>query len=76
MNAEKGRGVTLAKRYQVGGFPTFLFLDASGKELGRVVGTRSNQDYLLAIRSSGRIDPFRDELDRGMKAAKDSNQRK
>jgi thiol:disulfide interchange protein len=76
MNAEKGEGIRLAKRFQVGGFPTFLFLDPLGKLLGRVEGTRSNSDYLVAIKSVGRIDPFRDESERRMKARRDSTQRK
>jgi len=58
-NAEKGEGLTLSKRYNVGGFPTFLFLDTSGKELGRVMGTRSNKDYLELFRSAGSLDPLR-----------------
>jgi thiol:disulfide interchange protein len=75
LNAEKGEGVRLAKQFQVGGFPTFLFLDPHGKLLGRVEGTRSNSDYLVAIKSAGRIDPLRDELEQRMKARRDSTQR-
>jgi thiol:disulfide interchange protein len=74
INAEKGEGVRLAKQFQVGAFPTFLFVDPHGRLLGRVEGTRSNSDYLVAIKSAGRIDPFRDELKRRMRATRDSTQ--
>ena len=57
LNAEKGEGIALAKRYGVGSFPTFLYTEADGHELGRTVGTRPNDDYLIAIKSSGRTDP-------------------
>ena len=57
VNAEKGEGIALAKRYGVGSFPTFLYTEADGHELGRTVGTRPNDDYLIAIKSSGRTDP-------------------
>jgi thiol:disulfide interchange protein len=61
-NAEKGPGRAIAKRYGVGGLPTFLFADGDGKEIGRIVGARSNDDYLVAIRSRGRTDPLFDRL--------------
>ena len=62
LNAEKGPGVPVARRYGVKAFPTFLFADADGHEIGRIVGTRSNDDYLTAIRSKGRTDPMFDRL--------------
>lgn len=62
VNTEKGAGRALAKKYSVGGLPTFLFADGDGKEIGRIVGNRSNDDYLVAIRSKGRTDPLFDRL--------------
>ena len=59
LNAEKGDGITLAKRYGVVRFPTFLYAEADGHELGRVIGTRSNDDYLVAFKCAGRTDPAR-----------------
>jgi thioredoxin-related protein len=38
VDAEKGEGVELAKRFNVRGFPTLLIVDASGDEIDRVVG--------------------------------------
>lgn len=38
IDLEEGEGIELAKRYGVDAFPTFLILDASGSEIGRVVG--------------------------------------
>lgn len=37
-DAEKGEGIEIAKTYGVQAYPTFLILDASGKEVGRIVG--------------------------------------
>ena len=72
-NAEKGQGLALARKYKVDRFPTFLFLDAKGREIGRIEGTRSNEDYLTAIRSSGRIDPVRDQREHKQRAVQDTN---
>lgn len=38
INAEKGEGVALAKRFGITGYPTLLFLDVHGLETKRVVG--------------------------------------
>jgi len=38
VNAEKGEGVTLAKKFEIQGYPTLIFLDKSGVEKERVVG--------------------------------------
>ena len=72
VNAEKGEGVALAKRYGVGSFPTFLYTEADGHEIGRIIGTRSNDDYLIAIKSSGRTDPGLDRRKKE-KAIRDSS---
>lgn len=38
LDAEKGEGPDLAKRYGVRGFPTMLVVDAAGDEVDRIVG--------------------------------------
>lgn len=38
IDAEKGEGIEVAKKYDVKAYPTFLILDSSGKEVGRIVG--------------------------------------
>jgi thiol:disulfide interchange protein len=57
LNAEEGEGVEVNARYEVGGYPTFLFLNSGGTELGRVSGTRSNPGYVMVIKSRGSDDP-------------------
>lgn len=39
VDAEKGEGIMLAKKYQVGGFPTYLFVNSNEQEIFRVTGT-------------------------------------
>jgi len=70
LNAEKGEGIKLAKRYQVGGYPTFLFLDKNARAMGRIVGTRGNSDYLTAIKSQGKNDPARERREKMLKEKK------
>ncbi len=38
VTAEKGEGIILAKKFDVQGYPTLIFLDASGVEKERVWG--------------------------------------
>jgi thioredoxin-like negative regulator of GroEL len=40
IDAEKGEGITLAKRYGVTAYPTMVVVDATGKELNRAQGYR------------------------------------
>lgn len=42
IDAEKGEGVALAKRYNVDSYPTMLVLDADGKEVRRIIGSMSD----------------------------------
>ena len=37
-DAERGEGMTIARKYRVEAYPTFLILNAEGKEVGRIVG--------------------------------------
>nr|WP_295870591.1 thioredoxin family protein [uncultured Chitinophaga sp.] len=40
LDAEKGEGVTLARKYNVGAYPTFLFLNSGGYLVHKAVGER------------------------------------
>ncbi len=48
VDAEKGEGPTLAKKYAVRAYPTLVFTDPSGKELKRVMGMK-NEAQLLEL---------------------------
>ena len=63
VNAEKGEGIMLDSTYNIGAYPTFLFLDSIGSKVGIVKGTRSNEDYLTIIKSNSREDPFQRDLE-------------
>jgi thiol-disulfide isomerase/thioredoxin len=54
INAEKGEGIKLAKKYKVGGYPTLLFLDKNKNVVGRVLGLFGRDEYFEAIKTAGR----------------------
>jgi thiol-disulfide isomerase/thioredoxin len=45
VDAEKGEGVELARRYRVRGYPTLLFVDAAGEEIDRIVGYEPLEEF-------------------------------
>ncbi len=45
VNAEKGRGVDLKSKFNVGAYPTFVFLAPDGSELSRREGSCSIADF-------------------------------
>ncbi len=45
IDAEVGEGIDFAKKYSVSGYPTILFLDASGNEIDRIVGYVPAKDF-------------------------------
>ena len=49
IDAEKGEGVELAERYKIKAYPTFVVIDANGKEVGRKVGGGTANDFMAAI---------------------------
>lgn len=53
INAEKGEGIDLAKKYGVHGYPTILFLDDNGDESYRVVGFEPPDKFLLSMQVAG-----------------------
>lgn len=51
-DAEKGEGVEIARKYRVTAYPTFLLLDASGKEVGRIVGGGNIDDFIAKVKET------------------------
>jgi thioredoxin-related protein len=49
IDMEKGEGVDVKKKYDVGAYPTFLILDTEGKELGRVVGSAELSEFIQSV---------------------------
>ena len=49
VDAEKGKGVELAKRYQVKAYPTFVVLKSDGTEIYRTSGARSANEFMDKI---------------------------
>ncbi len=46
VDAEKGEGSDLAKKYSIGAFPTLVFTDAGGKFLHQAVGGMRGNDFI------------------------------
>ncbi len=46
LDMEKGEGLNIAKKYNVRNYPTFLWLDHSGKQIHRSVGSTSAGEFL------------------------------
>lgn len=50
IDAEKGEGVELAKRYQVSGYPTIVFVDPNGDEIDRIIGYLPVKEFFPAMK--------------------------
>jgi thioredoxin-related protein len=50
VDAEKGEGIELAKKYAVNGYPTIVFVDGKGDEVDRIVGYIPAKDFLKKIK--------------------------
>lgn len=50
IDAEKGEGVNLAKKYNVTGYPTIVFVDGNGDEIDRIIGYLPVKDFLPAMK--------------------------
>jgi thioredoxin-related protein/predicted negative regulator of RcsB-dependent stress response len=50
IDAEKGEGVDLAKKYNVSGYPTIVFVDANGDEVDRIIGYLPAKDFLALMK--------------------------
>ena len=50
VDAEKGEGIELAKKYNVSGYPTIVFTNADGIEIDRIVGYKEPLSYLSELK--------------------------
>lgn len=50
IDAEKGEGVDLAKKYSVTGYPTIVFVDGNGDEIDRIIGYLPVKDFLPSMK--------------------------
>lgn len=50
VDAEKGEGVSLAKKYGVTGFPTLVVVDAAGDEVDRIVGYLKPEPFVKEVK--------------------------
>lgn len=49
IDIEKGEGIELKKRYKVVAVPTFIVMDATGKEIGRVIGRDEITPFIAKV---------------------------
>lgn len=49
VDAEKGEGIAVAKKYGVSGYPTILLISASGEEIDRIVGYVPPEPFLKSL---------------------------
>lgn len=52
IDMEKGEGVELKKKYEVGSFPTYLFVNASGEIIHRTASLMPANDFLNAAKTA------------------------
>ncbi len=55
IDMEKGEGPSIAKKYGIRAYPTFLILDSQGNEIGRVVGGGQLPQFIEKVEAA--IDP-------------------
>ena len=60
IDAEKGEGPELAKKYEVSGFPTMIFFNADGSENKRLVGATPDAGFFISFAKqvTGEETPF------------------
>jgi thioredoxin-related protein len=50
IDAEKGEGIELAKKFGVSGYPTVLFVNGDGEEIDRIVGYFPAKEFLALMK--------------------------
>lgn len=51
-DAENGEGIDVAKKYKVTAYPTFLLLNSSGEEVGRIVGGAGTDEFIKKVKEA------------------------
>jgi thioredoxin-related protein len=49
IDAEKGEGIEFAKKYEIKGYPTVLFLDGDGNEIDRIYGYYPKNEFFALM---------------------------
>lgn len=52
VDMEKGEGPELSKKYEVQAYPTFLILDSEGKEINRLVGSNTPDEFIKSVQKA------------------------
>lgn len=50
-DAEVGEGVSIAKKYEVRSYPTFLLLDGDGNVVGKLIGGSGPDEFIKQIKA-------------------------
>ena len=75
IDAEKGEGPELAKKYAVEGYPTFVLLDSAGEEVDRQVGSSPREDflgYMKAVHAGDHLKSLRAKAEKDPEDASDA----
>ncbi len=69
IDMEKGEGLEVAKKYKVRNYPTFLWLDGTGKQIHRSVGSAETSSFLAiaanALNPLGNLSYLKQEYESG-----------
>lgn len=49
---EKGEGLSIAKKYNISSYPTFLILNKRGEEVGRLVGSSDGPEFINRVQDA------------------------
>lgn len=60
VNAEKGEGIDIRKKYAITAYPTYLILNSEGKELHRVVGFMGAAELIEKVQNGLKSTPLAD----------------
>lgn len=61
-DAEKGEGIELAKKFNVNGYPSIIFIDANGNEIDRIVGYFPPKTFLKLVKDINESNNLTPEL--------------